>query len=87
VLIPASNVKHLMLHHCVVEAVRRGRFAIHAVSTIDEGIEILTGIKAGTRDEDGKFPDGTIGARVEAKLLTLAESRKAFAADGESSKP
>ncbi len=87
VLIPASNVKHLMLHHRVVEAVRRGRFAIHAVSTIDEGIEILTGIKAGTRGEDGKFPDGTIGARVEAKLLTLAESRKAFAAEGESSKP
>ncbi len=65
VLIPASNVKHLMLHHRVVEACARRRFAIHAVSTIDEGIEILTGIKAGTRDEDGKFPDGTIGARVE----------------------
>ena len=85
VLIPASNVKHLMLNHRVVEAVRRGRFAIHAVSTIDEGIEILTGIKAGTRGADGKFPEETIGARVEAKLLALAESRKAFASDGESS--
>ena len=87
VLIPASNVKHLMLNHRVVEAVRRGRFAIHAVSTIDEGIEILTGIKAGTRGADGKFPEETIGARVEAKLLALAESRKAFASDGESSTP
>ena len=83
VLIPAANVKHLMLHHRVVEAVRDGKFAVHAVSTIDEGIEILTGVAAGVRDTDGKFPDGTIGQRVEAKLLALAEARKAFATPNE----
>jgi len=83
VLIPASNVKHLMLHQRVVQAVRDGKFSIHAVSTIDEGIELLTGVPAGARGEDGKFPDGTIGQRVEAKLLELAEARKAFVQTGE----
>jgi predicted ATP-dependent protease len=83
VLIPASNVKHLMLHRRVVDAVREGKFAIHAVSTIDEGIEILTDVPAGTRGADGDFPEGTIGQRVEAKLLELAETRKAFAAPNE----
>ncbi|HKJ72743.1 MAG TPA: ATP-binding protein [Alphaproteobacteria bacterium] len=83
VLIPASNVKHLMLHQRVVQAVRDGKFSIHAVSTIDEGIELLTGVPAGARGEDGKFPDGAIGQRVEAKLLELAEARKAFVQTGE----
>ncbi len=83
VLIPASNVKHLMLHQRVVQAVRDGKFSIHAVSTIDEGIELLTSVPAGARGEDGKFPDGTIGQRVEAKLLELAEARKAFVQTGE----
>ena len=83
VLIPDSNVKHLMLHRRVVDAVRAGKFSIHAVSTIDEGIEILTGVPAGIRGKNGKFPKNTIGGRVEAKLLELAEARKEFISNSE----
>ena len=79
VLIPQSNVKHLMLRKDVVEAVAEGRFRIFAVNTVDEGIEILTGITAGERDEHGNFPEGTVNQRVEARLIMLAEKRKTFA--------
>jgi predicted ATP-dependent protease len=79
VLIPKSNVQHLMLREDVVEAVDAGRFAIYAVSHIDEGIEILTGVKAGERGADGKFPDGTINRLVEDKLKLFAERARAFA--------
>lgn len=86
VLIPASNVKHLMLRHDVVEAVATGQFHIYPIETIDQGIEILTGLPAGERDETGDFPIGTINQRVEARLITLAEKRLAFGtpAKGES---
>jgi lon-related putative ATP-dependent protease len=90
VLIPKSNVQHLMLREDVVEAVRAGQFAIHAVSHVDEGIEILTGVKAGERGADGKFPLGTINALVEDKLNLFAERARAFARakgeEGESGK-
>lgn len=56
VLIPEANVKHLMLRPEVVEACRAGRFHIHSVSHIDEGIELLTGREAGARGADGAFP-------------------------------
>lgn len=79
VIIPASNVKHLMLRHDVVEATKAGKFHIYAVHTIDEGIEILTGVAAGERDENGNFPTGTINQRVEKRLVQLAEKRVAFA--------
>jgi len=78
VLIPSSNVKHLMLHRRVVEAAEQGRFRIFAVSTIDQGLEILTGQPAGARDADGRFPEGSVNARVEARLIELAEKRRAF---------
>jgi len=78
VLIPASNVKHLMLHRRVVEASEAGRFRIFAVETIDQGLEILTGLPAGARDADGCFPEGSVNARVEARLIELAEKRRAF---------
>ena len=58
VLIPAANVQHLMLREDVSEAVAAGTFAIHAVSTIDQGIELLTGVAAGERGSDGAFPPG-----------------------------
>ena len=80
VLIPQSNVKHLMLRKDVVEAVAAGIFTVYGVGTIDEGIEILTGIPAGQRDEAGNFPEGTVNQRVEARLVKLAEQRKTFAA-------
>jgi len=79
VLIPKSNVQHLMLREDVVEAVKNGQFAIYAVSTIDEGIEILTGVKAGERGADGRFPAGTINRLVEDKLKSFAERGRNFA--------
>ena len=78
VLIPASNVKHLMLHRRVVEAAEQGRFRIFAVKTIDQGLEILTGQPSGARHADGRFPEGSVNACVEARLIELADKRRAF---------
>ncbi len=80
VLIPAANVQHLMLREDVVEAARQGQFRIHAVASIDEGIEILTGLPAGQREKDGKFPKDSINGRVEAKLRSFAMARHEFLA-------
>jgi predicted ATP-dependent protease len=79
VLIPKSNVQHLMLREDVVEAVRSGHFSVYAVGTIDEGIEILTGVKAGERAANGQFPTGTINGLVEDKLRAFAERGRGFA--------
>ncbi len=79
VLIPVSNVEHLMLREDVVEAVERGDFNIYAVKTLDEAIALLTGLPAGERDEEGKFPAGSINQRVEARLIELAEKQRDFA--------
>ena len=79
VLIPESNVRHLMLRDDVVAACAAGRFHIYPIKTIDEGIEILTGVPAGRRGRNGQFPKGTINRRVEDRLIQLAESRRAFA--------
>jgi lon-related putative ATP-dependent protease len=76
VLIPRANVRHLMLRRDVVEAVQAGRFHIYAVSTIDEGIELLTGVPAGVRGEDGEFPQGTVNRRVEDRLRLFAEQAR-----------
>jgi predicted ATP-dependent protease len=68
VLIPATNVVHLMLHDDVVDAVRTGRFHVHPVRTVDEGIALLSGRPAGEPDAEGRFPDGTFNAVIEATL-------------------
>ncbi|MEZ4711787.1 MAG: ATP-binding protein [Caldilineaceae bacterium] len=78
VLIPAANVKHLMLRQDVVDAVAQRQFRIFAVETIDQGIELLTGVAAGERDEDGNYPAATINGRVQARLATLARKRSEF---------
>ena len=80
VLIPASNVKHLMLRDDVVRAAKDGKFSIYPIATIDEGIEILTRTPAGERDANGHFADGSVNARVEQRLIELAETRRRFAA-------
>ena len=77
VLIPASNVKHLMLRSEVVEAVAAGKFRVYPVETVDQGIEILTGAPAGERDALGKFPEGSINQRVERRLIEFAERGRA----------
>lgn len=73
VMIPHQNVKNLMLSNDVIEAVKAGMFHIYAVSHIDEGIEILTGIPAGVRQKNGSFPKGTIHYMVDARLSELAK--------------
>jgi predicted ATP-dependent protease len=78
VMIPESNVKDLMLRKEVVDAVKKGQFHIHSVKTIDEGIEILTGIPAGEVQADGAYPKGTINYLVDQKLKELAEGIKKF---------
>ena len=82
VLIPKSNVQHLMLREDVVEAVKNGQFAIYAVDTIDEGIEILAGVKAGERGQGGRFAAGTVNRLVEDKLRMFAERGRGFAKAG-----
>ena len=79
VLIPAANGEHLMLREDVVEAVRRGDFHIYPVSTVDQGMELLTGRPAGQRDEAGAFPAGSVNERVEARLIELAQKQRDFA--------
>jgi len=78
VIIPASNVKHLMLKQEVVDAVREGRFQVHAVENVDQAIEILTGVPAGQRDSEGKFPDGSINKLVEQRLTAMALDLRKF---------
>ena len=78
VLIPASNVRNLMLKEVVAEAVKTGKFHIYPVNTIDEGIEVLTGMKAGKRLEDGSFEPDSINGRVQERLTTLAERLRDF---------
>ncbi len=76
VIVPRANVKHLMLRADVVEAVANGQFAIYAIETVDEGIELLMGIPAGERDESGAYPEGTLNFLVEQRLAKLAEHEK-----------
>ncbi|HEX9860287.1 MAG TPA: AAA family ATPase [Nitrospirota bacterium] len=78
VMLPSSNVRHLMLKDEVVEAVRAGKFHIWAADSIDGGIEALTGVPAGERQPDGKFPEGTVNYLVDEKLKSLAEGMKEF---------
>lgn len=78
VIVPRANVQHLMLREDVVAAVREGRFAVHAIDTVDEAIELLTGLPAGTPDSRGVLPEGSVNCRVAAQLLHLSRRRQAF---------
>jgi lon-related putative ATP-dependent protease len=78
VLIPSANVKHLMLRRDVVEAAQEGKFRIFSVDTIDQGIEILTGVPAGERGDDGEYPEGSINRLVDEQLAEFAKKRKEF---------
>jgi ATP-dependent Lon protease len=78
VMIPHQNVEDLMLQEEVVEAVQKGKFRVYPVETIDQGIEILTGVEAGARQEDGTYPAGTVNYLVDKKLLEFADNWKQF---------
>ena len=83
VLIPESNEQNLMLKEEVVKAVSEGKFHIWAVRTVDEGIEILTGVKAGVRIEDGTFEEDSVNDLVDRRLRELAEMIKDFGKEEE----
>ncbi len=78
VIIPSENVDDLMLREDVIEAVSQSIFHIYPVSTISEGIELLTGVRAGQRGPDGKFEEGTVFALVDARLREMAERMKEY---------
>ncbi len=78
VLIPISNVKHLMLRQDVVDAVDEGTFHIYAVETIDEGIEILTGVPAGKASSRGTYTKGSVNRHVADRLASFAKKRAEF---------
>ncbi len=87
VVMPRANVRHLMLDDEVVDAVAAGRFHVWAIDDVDEGIELLTGVPAGTPQPDGTYPSGSIHARVQARLAEYASllaehARAALRADG-----
>ena len=81
VIIPRDNVKNLVLKDEVVEAVEDGKFHIYAVSNVDEGIEVLTGVAAGRRAEDGAYPEGTVHNLVEQRLHEMAKNARDYGKD------
>jgi len=78
VIIPAANVRHLMLHEEVLEAIEQGQFHVYAVETVDEAVELLTGMPLGERDETGQFPEGTVAAAVAARLKEMAQMHRRY---------
>ncbi len=78
VVMPARNRQNLMLRDDVVESVRRGEFHVYAVDTIDEAIELLTGASAGERQPDGSYPEGSVNARVHARLHEMVDAMRQF---------
>ena len=78
VMIPSSNIEHLMLKHEVIEAVKNDKFNIWAVDNIEDGLKILTDKNAGKRSPSGKFPKNSLYAKVEEKLITFAKRSNEF---------
>jgi lon-related putative ATP-dependent protease len=78
VIVPAANAKNLMLRDEVIDAVGAGRFSVWATGSVDEGLEILTGVPAGERLPDGSYPEGTIHGLVSARLAEYAEIGRRF---------
>jgi ATP-dependent Lon protease len=87
VIIPYQNVSNLMLSEEVVQAVKNGQFHIYPIKTIDEGLEILTGVKAGERQADGSFEEGTVNYMVDKELERLALAWREFEGEAEEERP
>jgi lon-related putative ATP-dependent protease len=83
VMIPHLNIDDLMLRKDVVEAVQEGKFHVYPVKSIDQGIEILTGVESGDHLEDGRFKEGTVNALVDKRLIELGTKIKEFEGGGE----
>jgi len=86
VIIPGQNVGDLMLRKEVVEAVKQGKFHIYSVLTIEQGVELLTGVPAGVRDSAGRYPVETVYGKTDNKLEQLAERWREFRGDGEATR-
>ena len=71
VIIPEANMRHLMLNNEVIEAVRDGKFSVWSVGSIDEGIELLTGVSAGRQRKDGSYTEGSVHGLVKARLKKM----------------
>ncbi|MBL9091076.1 MAG: AAA family ATPase, partial [Planctomycetaceae bacterium] len=78
VVIPHTNIPHLMLREDVVAAAAAGKFHVYAVETVDEAMTLLTGLPVGERLAEGQFPRDTVNYRVDARLRELADLRRAF---------
>lgn len=78
VLIPRSNIKNLMLREDVIDAVKDGNFHIYPIDTVDKGMELLSGIPMGERQDDGTYPEGTVNQKVYNRLQQFVEKRKAL---------
>jgi predicted ATP-dependent protease len=78
VVIPRSNIGDLALAREVIEAAKEGRFSVWAIETVDEGIEIVTGVSAGKKNDEGNYPEGTINYLVDKRLEELAKGLKEF---------
>jgi len=87
VLVPAANVQHLMLRSDVVDAVAAGRFHLWSADHVDQALELLAGMPAGVRGEDGIYPQGSCNAAVEMRLAAFAEVRRQFGAPGREETP
>ncbi|NVM23012.1 MAG: AAA family ATPase [Desulfobacterales bacterium] len=83
IVMPKKSVKDLMLKKEVVQAVKDGKFHIYSINTVEDGIEILTGMKAGRMRKDGTYPKGTLFRAVNDRLTQMAEKARAFAKEKE----
>ena len=83
VMMPQKNVRNLMLREDIVAAVAEGRFHIYPVTTVDQGIEVLTGVEAGELQEDGTYPEGTINYMVDKRLRELADKLREYSVKSE----
>ena len=86
VVVPAANVQHLMLRQDVIDAVAARRFHVYAIETVDQGIELLTGMPAPDRDAAGQYPEGSFNWLVESRLVEFAEKWQAFGAPASASR-
>ena len=78
VIIPATNARHLMLKKEVVQALSEEKFFVYPVTSVDEAIELLTGVPAGERDDDGNYPEESVNGRVEARLIRFSRDIQKF---------
>jgi len=78
VMMPRRNLRNLMLREDVVDATKDGKFHLYAVDSIDQGMEILTGVPSGERQNDGSYPEGTSNHRVDQRLKELHESMRGY---------